>query len=89
MLKEELLKLKELPTRNSECKIGDFIKEMDEETKSIFVDIMYSNTTHVKIAQILTSEGMFVSDNTVRRVRNRCFSSETACSCISGENNGI
>lgn len=84
MLKDKLLQLKD-SSPESACMIGDFMKKMDKETKEAFIGIMQSKIAAVKISQILSSEGMVVSDNTVRRVRNKCFQTETPCRCVTGE----
>ena len=85
MLKDQLLKLKEESDKQS-CMVCTVMSKMDDDTKPIFIDIMRSKITNLKISQILATEGISISDNTIRRARNQCFRSDTPCEAIVGVN---
>jgi len=63
------------------------MEKMDKDTKEVFIDIMRSKISNIKIAEILISEGMSTSDSTIGRVRKKCFSIDRPCMCISGGKN--
>ena len=87
MLKEKLLELNK-PSAGKKCTVCTYYEAMDNETKAIFASIMAGTTiSNRRIASLLTSEGMRVSENTICRVRKACFADGVIAGCLNGENN--
>jgi hypothetical protein len=87
MLKEKLLELNK-PSAGKKCTVCTYYEEMDTETKAAFASIMAGTTiSNRRIAVLLTSEGLGVSENTINRVRKTCFADGLIAGCLTGENN--
>jgi hypothetical protein len=87
MLKEKLLELNK-PSAGKRCIVCTYYEAMDTETKTVFANIMAGTTiSNRRIASLLTSEGMRVSENTINRVRKACFADGVIAGCLNGENN--
>jgi hypothetical protein len=78
-LKDKLLGL----TPRHKCAVGAALERMDEETQSIFVQVMKGEVGDKTIADTLSSEGFPISREAIRN-RRRCFRTEAgaeACEC--------
>jgi O-acetylhomoserine/O-acetylserine sulfhydrylase-like pyridoxal-dependent enzyme len=61
------------------CFVGQVLKDMDEETKTTFIEVLNNpNIQHVQIARLLEGEGLKTSEGTIRRHR------KGGCRCLNG-----
>lgn len=82
MLKDELLRLKKDSGSDRKfCGIAKAFQEMDDETKTVFLEVMASPAFTTDIAKALRADGFPISRDTLSRKR-KCFKKENTECCM-------
>ena len=82
MLKESLESL--LETDEPGCRVGRMMAEFDEETKTVFINVMQSLASSRAISMELRKEGIVIDRSTIGAARP-CFKGGADCACGYGE----
>lgn len=82
MLRDSLQKLIESPGRERDCKIGNIIKSLDEETAIVLVEALKSNASTMGLVRALKDEGIHLSREYLGEKRNSCFKSDSSSCCL-------
>lgn len=82
MLKDSLQKLIESPTRERDCKIGNIIKSLDDETAILLVEALKSDASTMAIVRAMKDEGVPVSREYLGEKRNTCFKAGSPNCCL-------
>jgi hypothetical protein len=82
MLRDSLQKLMQDPSgKGRECKIGNIINSLDEETAQMLVDALKSDASTMGLVRVMKDEGIPVSREYLGEKRNECFKSESSSRC--------
>lgn len=83
MLRDSLQKLMDNPGRERECKLGNIIKSLDDETAVILVEALKSDASTMGLVRALKDEGLPVSREYLGEKRNTCFKAGSQNCCLS------
>ncbi len=83
MLRDSLQKLIDNPGRERECKLGNIIKSLDDETAIILVNALRSDASTMGLVRALKDEGLPVSREYLGEKRNTCFRGGSQSCCLS------
>lgn len=72
MLKDSLRGLLENQGQQQECKLGKFIKSLDEESAEVLIEALGGGVSTMDLVRVLSSEGFPLSREFLARKR-QCF----------------
>lgn len=82
MLRDSLQKLIDNPVREKECKLGNIIKSLDDETAMMLVETLKSTASTMSIVRALKDAGLPVSREYLGEKRNTCFKGDNTTCCL-------
>jgi hypothetical protein len=85
MLRDSLQKLIDNPVRDRDCKLGNIIKSLDEETSAILVGALKSDASTMGLVRVLKDEGIHLSREYLGEKRNTCFKGGSQNCCLAAE----
>lgn len=87
-LKENLKTIIENSHTKSLCKFGRIYKELPEDEKSLLVQVLKSEASHMEIAKALNSDGIHIRREFVAEKR-KCFTDTSMECCLGDERDGV
>lgn len=82
MLRDSLQKLIDNPGRERDCKLGNIINSLDDETAVMLVEALKSDASTMGIVRALKDEGLPLSREYLGEKRNTCFKSGSPSCCL-------
>lgn len=82
MLKDSLQKLIDSHGRERDCKLGNIIKSLDDETAVMLVEALKSEASTMGLVRALKDEGIHLSREYLGEKRNTCFKAGSPSCCL-------